>query len=103
MYVTISFVCTNTGSFGWVYVAVVPVSLINVVASTCGILLVTSSLFTPVINLRNAKSMYVTLMYSTSSSSSPFHSFGVESLSVTGLPLSSVSSAIWAWFSIIFG
>ena len=28
---------------------IVPVSLINVVASTCGILLVTSSLFTPVI------------------------------------------------------
>jgi len=41
-------------------------------------------------------------MYSTSSSSSPFHSFGVESLSLTGLPLSSWSSDICASFLIIF-
>ena len=62
VYVTISVVCTNTGSFEWIYVAVVFVSSIKFAKSTCGILSVISLLspvdvsVTPVINLRNAKS-----------------------------------------------
>ena len=54
--------CTNTGSFGCVYVAVVLSPLASFVKSTCGILDVTSSSvpfavsFTAVINLRNDKS-----------------------------------------------
>ena len=62
MYVTISVVCTNTGSFVCSYFAVVFVLSINGVVSTSGILVVISfsfpvaPSFTPVINLRNDKS-----------------------------------------------
>ena len=50
----------------------------------------------------NAKSKYFTFIFSMSWSSSPsIHSFGVESLSVTSFPSSSLSSEICAWFIII--
>ena len=66
-----------------------PVSVTNVCPFSVTIVLVT--------HLRNAKSKYRTLTFSISSSSSPFHSFGVESRSSLWIPFLSVCSLIWAW------
>ena len=114
-----SFCFTSTGSFVWLYIAVVisfPVSsfVFNFDVSTTGALLyepsaffkysefsIFSSLLTATMNFLKAKSNDCNMILSKSSSSSYLtHLSGSESLSVTSFPFASVSADIHASFLI---
>ena len=68
MYSTKSPIATDTGVFGWLYIAVVP-PFFNGVTFTCGSLFVIAVPFTPVMNFLKLKSNSFNVNFSKSSSS----------------------------------